>query len=131
MESKIQQDIRLALSELHAGMFLRYQVGTFIPLNSNHPIKIGVVGASDLIGIVPHVVTAEDVGKTIGVFCAIEVKNEGRDTTDKDRKVKQAAFRKVVRGYGGIAGVAKSVPDAVALATEKWNSEPHNEEPRL
>lgn len=107
-------------------MFLRYQVGTFIPLNSNNPVKIGVVGASDLIGIVPHVVQPEDVGKTIGVFCAIEVKNEGRDTTGKDRKVKQAAFRKVVRGWGGIAGIARSVAEAVDLATNKWKSEPHN-----
>lgn len=123
LESQIQTDIRLKISEMRAGMFLRYQVGTFLTMDGR-PVKIGVVGASDLLGIVPHVVTAEDVGKTIGVFCAIETKKE-KDSTDKERKKKQAAFIRVVRSYGGVAGIARSVADAVAIVTEKWKSEPH------
>ncbi len=126
-ESEIQAAIRLTISEKRLGMFLRYQVGRFIPLNSRHPIKIGVVGASDLIGIVPHVVRPEDVGKTIGVFCAIETKQE-KDKTEKGRKKNQANFMRVIRSFGGIAGIARSVPDAVAMVTEKWESEPNKKE---
>jgi len=122
-ESRIQTDIRLKLSELRAGMFLRYQVGTFLTMDGR-PVKIGVPGASDLIGIVPHVVTAEDVGRTIGVFCAIETKQE-KDNTSKGRKQSQASFIGVVRSFGGVAGIARSVTDAVAMVTEKWKSGPH------
>lgn len=122
LESQIQTDIRLKISELRAGMFLRYQVGTFLTMDGR-PVKIGVVGASDLIGIVPHVVTAEDVGKTIGVFCAIETK-QAKDKTDAERKKKQKAFHMVVLSFGGIAGIARSVSDAVAMVTEKWKSDP-------
>lgn len=103
-------------------MFLRYQVGTFLTMDGRM-VKIGVPGASDLIGIVPHVVTAEDVGKTIGVFCAIETKKVD-DSTDAERKKKQKAFHMVVLSFGGIAGIARSVADAVAMVTEKWKSEP-------
>lgn len=121
-ESEIQTNIRLKISEMRAGMFLRYQVGTFLTMDGR-PVNIGVPGASDLIGIVPHVVTADDVGKTIGVFCAIETKQK-KDNTDAERKKKQKAFHMVVLSFGGIAGIARSVADAVAMVTEKWKSEP-------
>jgi hypothetical protein len=125
LESEIQQQIRLKISELRAGMFLRYQVGTFMTMDGR-PVKIGVVGASDLIGIVPHVVTAADVGKTLGVFCAIETKQE-KDKTDAERKKLQANFIRIVRSFGGVAGIARSVADAVAMVTEKWKSKPHQQ----
>jgi hypothetical protein len=121
-ESQIQTDIRLKLSEIQAGVFLRYQVGTFLTMDGR-PVKIGVPGTSDLIGIVPHVVTAGDVGKTIGVFCAIETKKE-KDSTSKDRKESQGRFLKMVNRLGGIGGIARSVADAVSMVTEKWKSAP-------
>ena len=72
-ENEIQQGIRLRLSEMRAGLYLRYNVGTFLTMDGR-PVKIGEPGVSDLIGITPRVITQADVGKTIGVFSAIETK---------------------------------------------------------
>lgn len=119
-ENQIQSDIRLRLSEMRAGVFLRYQVGTFMTMDGRH-VKIGEPGVSDLIGITHHVVTQEDVGRTIGVFTALETK-QVKDSTDKARKESQGNFINKVRELGGLASIVRSVDDAESLVTEKWDS---------
>ena len=76
------------------------------------PIKFGVgnPGGSDLIGIVPTVVTPEMVGNTVGIFAAIEVKTP----TGKPTK-EQLNFIEVVLKNGGIAGICRSPTDALKL----------------
>ena len=70
---------------------------------SGRPIRCGPVGMSDLIGVVaPH-----------GRWLAIEVKT-GRGVLTPD----QARWQSIVRSMGGVAGVARSVDDAVALCEE-------------
>ncbi len=119
LESVIQVAIRLRLSKLRM-LFLRYQVGTFWT-KDGRPVKIGEPGVSDLIGMVPHVVTQEDVGRTIGVFTVLETK-QVRDSTDKTRRESQGNFLRLVNRGGGVAAIVRSEEDAVDVATKKWDS---------
>ena len=116
-ESTVQRAIRVRLAQLKMP-FLRYQVGTFITPQGGM-IHIGEKGLSDLIGITPHVVTQADVGKTIGVFTALEVKQKGSSTA-KDRKENQGAFLRTVNRLGGLGAIVKSPEDAEKVVLEKW-----------
>ena len=67
-------------------------------------------GGSDIIGIRPTVITQEMVGQTVGVFLADEVKTPtGRPTKE------QLRFIEAVNNASGIAGIARSVEDALKL----------------
>lgn len=120
LESVIQTEVRLRLSKLRM-LFLRYQVGLFYT-RDGRPVKVGEPGVSDLIGMVPHVVTQEDVGRTIGVFTVMETK-QLKDSTDKARKESQGNFLRLVNRGGGVAAIVRSEEDAVDVATKKWNSD--------
>lgn len=67
-------------------------------------------GSSDLIGWVSHVVAPEDVGRTLAVFAAVEVKTQGGRATDAQR-----TFVHAVCESGGVAGIARSEDEAAAL----------------
>lgn len=116
LESPIQRDIRAKLGELKLPFF-RYQVGLFYSERGT-PLKIGVEGVSDLIGIIPYTIRPEDVGRTIGVFAALEVKKPKGAL----RKA-QGPFLHMVNRMGGIAAVVRSPEDAAAVAVEMWNCE--------
>jgi hypothetical protein len=120
-ENQIQQDIRLRLSEMRAGLYLRYNVGTFLTMDGR-PVKIGEPGVSDLIGITPHVVTEEDVGRTIGVFTALETK-QVKDTTAKERKESQGNFLRRVNELGGLGAIVRAVADAENVVEKRWASD--------
>ena len=49
------------------------------------PVRYGLPGSTDIVGIVPHVVTEADVGRTLGVFVGCEVK-VGKDTVKTHQK---------------------------------------------
>lgn len=117
-ESAVQRSIRVRLSELKLP-FLRIQVGTFLTMQGK-PIHIGEKGVSDLIGITPHVITEADIGRTVGIFTALEVKQTGGHTA-KERKANQGAYLKMVNRMGGLGAIVKSEEDAEAVVTEKWN----------
>lgn len=100
-ESDIQRLIMLALSE--AGCVIwRNNVGV-LKNAAGIPIKFGLcVGSSDLIGVSPD-----------GRFLAVEVKTPtGRIRPEQKR------FIEAVRRHGGIAGIARSPADAVALLSQ-------------
>lgn len=72
-------------------------------------VKYGLApGSSDLIGIRMVTVTPEMVGRTLGVFCALEVKLP----TNTERPAIQLAFTRIVQCLGGRAGFATSVSEA-------------------
>jgi hypothetical protein len=66
-------------------------------------------GSSDLIGYRTVEITPEMVGQRIAVFCAVEVKDKSVPTKQ------QEAFINLVQQAGGLAGVARSVPDALSI----------------
>ena len=83
------------------------------------------IKSSDLIGIVPVVITPDMVGKTIGVFGAFECKDSDwkfpapTNIKEFERCTAQAAFHTIVRNAGGIAGFVTSEEDFVTLANSK------------
>lgn len=67
-------------------------------------------GSSDLIGPTRILITPEMVGRAMAIFTAVEVKK--RSSRGEEH---QEAFLGMVRGLGGIAGVARTVEEYEAL----------------
>ena len=82
------------------GRLVRYGLGN---ISKQHSDKIK---SSDLIGITQVKITPEMVGRTLGVFTAVEVKNEAWNPDKKldKRETAQNNFIKWVRLNGGLAG---------------------------
>lgn len=110
-ETRIQNRILLALSDAGctvwrnetAGAWMGKQIhreGDQVTLNNARMMTFGLaVGSSDIIGITPE-----------GRFLAVEVK------TPKGRASKeQLRFIEAVNNAGGIAGIARSVEEALDL----------------
>jgi hypothetical protein len=92
------------------GQVVKQDGGSFLIANGRR-VQFGLcVGSSDLIGIRPTVILPEHVGKTMGIFTALEVKTSTGKTTDEQKN-----FITVVRRLGGIAGVVRSPDEAIAL----------------
>ena len=124
-ESRIQNQILLALSESGATIWRSetagawvgrqiHQDGRTIALANARMIQAGLCkGGSDLIGITPVTITPDMIGQQLGVFTAVEVKTKtGRTSVEQER------FIKAVQNAGGIAGVARSTQEAVALLSQ-------------
>lgn len=117
-EANIQREIMLACSEAGITIWRNntangwqgdkiIKKGRDLLLVNARPIKCGLcVGSSDLIGIKPVVIQQEHVGKTMGIFTAIEVKTR-RGIASEEQKI----FIKHVESKGGIGIVARSDED--------------------
>jgi len=71
-----------------------------------------VMKSSDLIGVVPVIVTQDMVGKIIGQFVAIEVKHEGWRQLPSDKRAEaQLNFLRAIDRVGGSAGFATCEDD--------------------
>ena len=72
--------------------------------------------SSDLIGLLPVLVQPSHVGKTLGVFLAVETKKPGWRLTPGDKRGQaQAAFLQSVRGFGGVGGFCCTADDFAKL----------------
>ena len=110
-EQQIQQEIRLAVSKGDTRVF-RNNTGT---LRDQHgrPVSFGLArGSADLIGWRTVTITPDMVGQRIAVFTSIEVK-----TPTGRVKPEQQQWLDAVQAAGGIAGVARSVEDALRITT--------------
>lgn len=78
---------------------------------SGRLVRYGLVkGSSDLIGLKSITITPDMVGRKLAVFTAIEVKTPtGKPTPE------QLHFVNRVKELGGIAGIARSVEDVLAI----------------
>ena len=110
-ETTLQQQIRLALGTRPDLRLYRNQVGSLPDPRTGRLVTFGLArGSADLIGWRTVTITPEMVGQQVAVFTSIEVK------TPTGRLVPmQASWLGVVQGAGGIAGVARSVEDAVRI----------------
>ena len=108
-EQTIQQQIRLQCSRGPVRLH-RNNTGT---LRDQHgrPVQFGLAkGSADLIGWTTRTITPDMVGQQVAVFTSIEVKSAtGRLRPD------QRQWMEAVQAAGGIAGVARSVEDALGL----------------
>jgi hypothetical protein len=110
-EQSIQQHIRLTCSTGSTRLF-RNNTGT---LRDQHgrPVSFGLAkGSADLIGWRTVTITPEMVGAQVAVFTSIEVK-----TPTGRVKPEQQQWLDAVQAAGGIAGVARSVEDALRITT--------------
>lgn len=112
-ETDLQQRIRLALGTQPDLRMFRNQVGSLPDPRTGRPVQFGLArGSADLIGWRTVVVTPDMVGQRLAVFTSIEVKTPTGRLTPA-----QQAWLGVVRGAGGIAGVARSVGAALEIVT--------------
>ncbi len=108
-EQAIMNDILLELAGCGVLLF-RNNTGA-LKDERGRLVRFGLaVGGSDLIGITPVTVTQDMVGKKLAVFTAIEVKARRGVATSR-----QLAFIERIRELGGLAGVARSVEDALKI----------------
>jgi hypothetical protein len=111
-EQQIQQHIRIACSTGATRLF-RNNTGT---LRDQHgrPVQFGLCkGSADLIGYRTITITPDMVGQQVAVFrLSIEVK-----TPTGRIRPEQQAWLETVQAAGGIAGVARSVEDALRIMT--------------
>lgn len=118
-ESEVQQEIQIQAMH-HKCTLMRNnsgacvdQTGRLIRYGLGHVSPKQQTKSSDLIGITQVLITQEMVGKTLGVFTAIEVKAEDWKHEKKldAHEEKQNNFLQFVKSKGGIAGFANKVDD--------------------
>lgn len=105
-ETSLQNKIRLALSKM--GM-LNWRNNTGVLKDKRGiPVRFGLcTGSSDIIGIRSVEITEDMVGKTIGQFCALEVKTKTGKPTEAqenflDQVNKAGGFGMIVRSAGEV-----------------------------
>ena len=111
VETKIQQEIRLGLGTRQDVRLFRNQVGQLPDPRTGRQVQFGLAkGSADLVGWKTIEVTPDMVGQKVAVFASIEVKTPtGRPTQY------QQAWLTAVEKAGGIAGIARSVDDALRI----------------
>ena len=78
-----------------------------VVVRNARPLKSGLCeGSSDIIGITPVFIDENMLGKTLGVFTAIEVKTKKGKPSEK-----QSNYIKMVKAHGGYAGIARCNED--------------------
>ena len=110
-ETTLQQQIRLAVGTNPETRIFRNQVGSLPDPRTGRLVTFGLArGSADLIGWRTITVTQAMVGTRLAIFTSIEVKvPTGRVRPE------QQAWLEAVQGAGGIAVIARSVPDALQM----------------
>ena len=112
-ETILQQRIRLAVGTNPEARIFRNQVGSLPDPRTGRLVTFGLArGSADLIGWRTMTVTQAMVGTRLAVFTSIEVK-----TLTGRVRPEQQAWLEAVQGAGGIAIIARSVPDALRIVT--------------
>ncbi|MCK5563716.1 MAG: VRR-NUC domain-containing protein [Planctomycetes bacterium] len=112
-EIDIQNEIRIALADAGT-MNWRNNTGA-LKDRDGRLVRYGLCpGSSDIIGIKKIKITEDMVGQEIGRFVAIEVKTlKGKASEDQEK------FLHLVRKHGGLAGVARSEEEALAVIASR------------
>ena len=110
-ETTLQQQIRLAVGINPETRLFRNQVGSLPDPRTGRLVTFGLArGSADLIGWRTITVTQAMVGTRLAIFTSIEVK-----TPTGRVRPEQQAWLEAVQGAGGIAIIARSVPDALQM----------------
>jgi hypothetical protein len=119
-EAAAQQRVKLEAGR--RGMRLwRNNNGACVDAKTERVIRYGLANdskqmnsklkSSDLIGIIPIVVTPAHVGHTIGMFASVEMKKPGWRYSGNGREKAQLAWLEMVATFGGFAKFATSEGD--------------------
>lgn len=117
-ETAVTQDVLLRCSQLGIRLF-RNNSGAVTTDDGRH-IRFGLgntsaklnatLKSSDLIGITPVVITPEHIGRTVGVFTSLEIKNGLWRFRDTDKHaVAQERWCELIRSLGGYGGFVSDV----------------------
>ena len=110
-ETKIQQEIRLALGQRSDLRLFRNETGKLPDPRTGRWVQFGLAkGSSDLIGFKTVKITPEMIGQEVAQFVSIEIKTERGKLTDL-----QQNWLQKVKSSGGIVGVARTVKDALQI----------------
>ena len=113
-ETDLQQRVRLALGTRPDTRLFRNNCGSLPDPRTGRLVQFGLArGSADLIGWRTLVITPEMVGQRIAVFTSLEIK-----TPTVRLAPAQRHWLHAVEGAGGIAGVARSVADALRIVTD-------------
>ena len=106
-ETKLQQEIRLAIGKIPTLRLFRNQVGQLPDPRTGRYVQLGLAkGSSDLIGFKKIKITKDMIGQEIAQFVSIEIKTEkGKLTTQQNN------WLNFINKSGGITGVARSIKD--------------------
>ena len=107
-ETKIQQEIRLALGRIKNLRLFRNETGQLPDPRTDRWVQFGLAkGSSDLIGFKTIKITQDMVGSSVAQFVSIEVKTP----TGKPTQIQQNWLH-CIKSAGGISGIARSIEDA-------------------
>ena len=110
-ETKLQQEIRLALGTIPSLRLFRNQVGQLPDPRTGRCVQFGLAkGSSDLVGFKTIKITPEMIGQEVAQFVSIEIKTERGKLTEV-----QENWLQKVKSSGGIVGVARTVKDALQI----------------
>ena len=110
-ETKLQQEIRLALGRIPSLRLFRNQVGQLPDPRTGRCVQFGLAkGSSDLVGFKTIKITPEMIGQEVAQFVSIEIKTERGKLTEV-----QENWLQKVKSSGGIVGVARSIQDALKI----------------
>lgn len=123
-ESVNQQQARLLMAQMGAQIW-RNNSGAYQDETGRY-IRYGLcndsaalnkrIKSSDLIGATPVLIMPHHVGRTVGVFTALEVKPSGWKLRPSDeRGCAQAAFHTIVKNVGGFAGFVTDPDDIYGI----------------
>lgn len=112
--SKVQNPSLLAVGARPDVLINRTQAGVFRAMDDpRRVVKVGTPGMPDSMLVVAVTITADMVGKTVGIACAAEFKTDtGRQS--KPQKSWQAAFEK----RGGQYAIIRSAAEMVAFVNK-------------
>jgi len=125
-EAAVQSRVRLEAGRRSDVMLWRNNVGA-MEGTDGRVVRFGLANDSaavnkrmksaDLIGIHRRVITAADVGATIGQFVSVEVKRHGwtPGKTPDQRTQAQTQWAALVQAYGGVATIYNGHPSYSAL----------------
>jgi hypothetical protein len=124
-EAACQTEIRLAAPEV-AGVLWRNNVGSYTD-DTGVPVRYGLandskrlntkVKSSDLIGVLRFTVGPHHVGRTLGVFTAIECKRADWMWRGTPSERAQQRFLNIVSTAGGVAGFARDRSEFFAIVS--------------
>ena len=112
-ETRVQNACLLATGDYPDVLAWRQQSGVFRTMDGNRVVSVGDPGMADLGLIVPVTITADMVGKTIGVCAQPEVKTRrGRQADD------QQTWQAAVARAQGIYRLVRSADDMHKLIAD-------------
>jgi hypothetical protein len=126
-EAQVQQELRVLAP--HRGAHLWRNNNGVLTNEHGVPVRYGlgndskrintVLKSSDLIGPTPVEIRPQDVGRTVAVFTAVEVKRPGWRGPKTSEEKAQATFLKLIYTMGGIATFATQ-PSDYTDAIQRW-----------